>query len=561
MTSTVTTDVSTSDVDAKTIAPDMAVRNPRSRLESPLIWLMTMALIAGPLAIIQQNAQTSFWQAGVWLFGVVVAWSIFAGRTLINQPTWQRNPLAFRAAEVVFLGLILRIVLWAVAEGFPRVAELQDYLIAPWLVFNGLWVGYMVLTILIWAWTNDLIKLFNRLAMTDFELDFFNMPKNEQRVYRETILLRTDRTTISQFFFSRWMIGGFILIVCAAASTISMGELREEAWFTGLTRLPFPPLLTVSLLVYFFSGFWLLSYSRYTALYARWIVNGTRPHASLAPTWRRNTFMLLGSIGLIAAFIPIGDTTPIATALASIIWVITAITTVIVNFFVLLFVGFLSLFMGPGSSETQEFEPPPPLEMPEFDGGEVVAAEPMSPVVAGTITWGLIGVAIVLALLFLWQQGKLSQLRPMLREFWQRLQFWWQMLRGKIQTQIDEARIFVAEQLGREVPLLPERGKRRLDPNNLSTREQVRYFYLKTIERAQERGLERKTHQTPAEFLADLQDEWPEDSADSELLTDAFLQARYSANQVETEQVGSIKATWQRVRKAFRKQRKKKEAD
>lgn len=91
--------------------------------------------------------------------------------------------------------------------------------------------------------------------------------------------------------------------------------------------------------------------------------------------------------------------------------------------------------------------------------------------------------------------------------------------------------------------------------NSLSPREQLRYFYLSTVRRAAERGVEREESETPLEYAQDLKESWPDSEMDVELLTDAFLQARYSAEPIDKQDVNPVKQRWKRLRANLRPRR------
>jgi hypothetical protein len=55
------------------------------------------------------------------------------------------------------------------------------------------------------------------------------------------------------------------------------------------------------------------------------------------------------------------------------------------------------------------------------------------------------------------------------------------------------------------------------------------------------------------EFAQDLKENWPDAAVDVETLTDAFLQARYSPQPIESEQVHPIKEHWKRLRARLRR--------
>jgi hypothetical protein len=87
----------------------------------------------------------------------------------------------------------------------------------------------------------------------------------------------------------------------------------------------------------------------------------------------------------------------------------------------------------------------------------------------------------------------------------------------------------------------------------LSPREQVLHYYLSIVHHAGRRGFPRHPSQTPHEFSGALAPRLREAEGDMNLLTDAFVEARYSHHGVEEEKVGSIRLSWQRVRAALRR--------
>ena len=95
----------------------------------------------------------------------------------------------------------------------------------------------------------------------------------------------------------------------------------------------------------------------------------------------------------------------------------------------------------------------------------------------------------------------------------------------------------------------------------LKPREQIRYFYLSTVRRAGERGVQRNAAETPLEFADNLKGGWPEVEQEVEELTDAFLKARYSDDPITGGDVPEIKETWKDVRRQIRKRPSPEDSD
>jgi hypothetical protein len=86
----------------------------------------------------------------------------------------------------------------------------------------------------------------------------------------------------------------------------------------------------------------------------------------------------------------------------------------------------------------------------------------------------------------------------------------------------------------------------------LPAREQIRYFYLSTVRRAAQAGQARNPNQTPLEYRRSLDLQFPDLEPDLSGLTDAFLEARYSAKPLQAEDAQVAKTFWQRLRAALR---------
>jgi NAD-dependent oxidoreductase involved in siderophore biosynthesis len=93
---------------------------------------------------------------------------------------------------------------------------------------------------------------------------------------------------------------------------------------------------------------------------------------------------------------------------------------------------------------------------------------------------------------------------------------------------------------------------RRVRVGRLPPRERVRYYYLKMVSRASERGVERPASATPLEFAQTLDHEWPDAETDISALTEAFLAARYAPAEIQREKVMEAQEIWRRVMRALR---------
>jgi hypothetical protein len=93
----------------------------------------------------------------------------------------------------------------------------------------------------------------------------------------------------------------------------------------------------------------------------------------------------------------------------------------------------------------------------------------------------------------------------------------------------------------------------------LSFRERVLYYYLSILKRAGQLGYPRHRTQTPYEYDAVLEPHLPQAQEEMALLTEAFVEARYSRHPVDGEYVRRVQADWEQVKAALRALKRKKQ--
>ena len=71
------------------------------------------------------------------------------------------------------------------------------------------------------------------------------------------------------------------------------------------------------------------------------------------------------------------------------------------------------------------------------------------------------------------------------------------------------------------------------------------------IRRGGEQGIVRDPSETPSEYAVKLEKAVPAENEDIVSLTDAFVKARYSRNEVSSGDASMVKAAWTRIRRAL----------
>ena len=187
---------------------------------------------------------------------------------------------------------------------------------------------------------------------------------------------------------------------------------------------------------------------------------------------------------------------------------------------------------------------PPALPPQTIDTGIITSA----------LFWAVAIVVSVMAISFFLRERGIKVNTAVVQSFWQRLRRWlqtaWRGAGHQVRDFVHALRSRLQRAPKEEQSIPPWRFIR---INALSAREQIRYFYLSTVKRAADKGVSRQQAETPLEFARDLKESWPEAEEDVDVLTDAFLEARYGRSPIDKEDVNPVKKRWRQVKASLRR--------
>jgi hypothetical protein len=170
--------------------------------------------------------------------------------------------------------------------------------------------------------------------------------------------------------------------------------------------------------------------------------------------------------------------------------------------------------------------------------------------------WSIFVVVLILAILYFLRERKVILQGKSALSIWQQIMLWlehfWEHLRHGARTVRFKIPVRFGQAPEDQDSLAKKRRWRFIRLGGLSPREQIRYFYLSTVRRAGDRGVNRDSSETPLEYSEELKGSWPEVEQELEELTDAFLKARYSDDPVASADVPEVKDTWKNVRHEIR---------
>lgn len=463
----------------------------------------------------------------------------FAGSyttTLLVHPEQRhRRTLAFRAAEVGLILLVLRVAIWLLAEGLPT---LESTLYSPlttlfsgrFLVAGVLVYGTWVLSVLV---TDDFLQM----GLQPDELRA-RTGRGESR-WSPEVHVRSDRQGLLVRFTQRWIGGGVVMLLLTAASQIGTGANG----FFAIARQAIDPLVIGASLIYFLVGLVLISVGRLAVLRAQWQLERIPAESGITRNWTLYTGGLLLLMGLVATVLPLGSTFRLAQILN---WIIQALYVVIFSILGLILALIGRLF--PEGEAINEAPPLGPIAPPQLEAGPERVGVP--PWIGGTLFWLILALLLGYAA-YLYMQERGVNL-AWLHRFWQRLLDAWLSLRGDFQEWRRAAVLGVEAEDEKPGQRRARRWWQRLQLGRMSPTERIRYFYLASLDQAQEQGVGRLPGETPLRYAPRLEDRL-EESGEKPFsqLTEEFVEIQYAGRTFDDETASYAQRLWQQVQRAL----------
>jgi hypothetical protein len=473
----------------------------------------------------------------LWPLGLLAVVQVVYTRYWLADPRRRRlRGWSVEVSELVVMVMALRVLTWFVFGQRFDVATLRTWFLNPFTFFDSPFVLGGMMLVIIWRFAAAAATNVLALGLRPDELvDYRRLGQARGWVQAAA----PDREALLEAFGETWMLGGVVLLVCAALSR-GAGRVDEPGWWRwheqGLT-----PTSVLALVGYLLTGLLLFSQGRLALLRARWRYEGVPGGERVVARWHRHATVVILVVVVLALLLPLGSTFGLAAVLLALIRAVIVLATFVVGLVALLIALVLNLF-------TPETSPAPPPELPPLDAAALppaLAWDVVPPWVGPGVFWLLV---LVIAGYFL-----LTYARRWGEGFWPHLR-WWPWLRVRRW----------GSPRGLRLPW-PRRGRARPTPASMATSwryvrlrglsptERTRYFYLSTVRRAGELGAARQPHQTPLEYEQTLRRHWPEAETDLHELTTSFLHARYGPQPVDEEEASRARRAWEQIKRLWRK--------
>lgn len=514
----------------------------RYAVQPPLIALMVAAQCAGMVALLEIMFPGQPWlPLSVLTFAVALV-GVYGTNWVVLHGYFIISPVIDRIGEFVIVVAVVRVVAWQAFDTWPDLALLRAYVVDPLVFFDGRFVLMAMVTVFAWQRGLMIGELFCHMAIDESEARAYaNAAKGTKQP------ITRDRAPLLNAYFRTWMWGGALLLLCAGATTFDLPNLaRGDAVLRGD--------MVVALLAYAVIGFWLLSQGRLAVMNEHWMVFGMKTRAATSRGWQRSSLRLLLAVMVAAAFLPWGSTMPISDLLNTLLIGVFIVMQAMHALVTLAIAGLLALlgFGAPAGLDPTSVALPELVRVTEIEEG---VQGPREGLLAGALFWLMVGIAAIAAVyFFLRDRGYMldgAGLRRLWRVFVDGLLA---LLRG-VANEVADIRIAIQAALGVDAGVTPSKSApwRFIRVNALPPREQVRYFYLSILRHAAKRGVERRSHQTPLEYAADLGARWPDARDDAAALTAAFQVARYTRADIAAGDAGAARTIWKRLRAALKR--------
>ena len=520
------------------------------RLAALLVFLMMVCGVMTLISLIRSVAPgwRSGLLAGVLLF--IVLDRLYSHRSLKSlTPLSSEWWMALGSQWIVIL-IVLRLLL-SYAGGLDALSSdlallwrgIFGHLLTAEYLFSAL------LALLVWSVTGQFLRLLDEMGL-DQELAL-----NDET---EQIAARSDVPPARQRLVSLTFSVGTILVALTGLARINLRTVVPSLNGESSLELNEFSRGEAGALLYFVFGLALLSLGRLLSLQTRWLkqrIPITSSH--LVRQWGLYSLIFLLGLAFFISLLPAGDSLGLFSLLASLLSFLFGILLFIGQMLMVLVALLLSLPMLLVRGEPMTSAPPPP-PLPTFP--PVEASAPPAPselwiLIRSILLWGSLATIILFAVVHFVRQhgGVRAALRKARITNWLMLAWQW-LYRNAGQARVTLAQA-IADGWQRIVSRLETKGMLRprewINVRALDPRRQIFFFYLAMLQRSAEQGMGRQPSQTPAEYAAHLKSALHASEEEIQSMTEAFVEARYSRQEVDSHQANAVKETWGRIRRAL----------
>jgi hypothetical protein len=477
----------------------------------------------------------------------LIALAVFAAlvavvsTSILAQPSQRiMRSAGVRLAEVGLLLIVTRLTVWLAGRGLPTLGDAlrrpADTFFDPLFVASALVVGFS------WIIAADFTSDLSQLALQSDELRLLNA--RSDRSGDSMRAAGIDRRAMLNAFVGRWvMVGLFVMLL----ATVLRRGLRFEG-LVGILRQDIEPAAMLAIVGYFLAGLLLIGHGQLALLRARWTLDRAPTDTAIVRRWPFYVLLLIGTVAVLAAFMPLGGTFLLARVLYA---VIDGIFLVMLS----IYQGGMYLLLWLASLVLPDMPPTPPPPEPLPPEAAQQAADPLPFVIpewlGGAFFWAAVALLVgYAAYVYFHDKG--------VRFKW--LAWLWARLRARWQEAVA---LLPRPRLGRaaegEAGARRRRGWDFLRQRPHSPAALARFYYLSLVRAAGAAGVGRRPAETPHVYAPRLEASLQPVAGDAgqeraavEELTGAFVQTRYAGEPPDAEQLSALEQAWRRMIRVLR---------
>ncbi len=514
-------------------------QNQSQTLGNVLVCLMMLSLGIG---FAQMGTRLFQDWKGAYLIGVsfLVAIEALATRKRVADMEEGRDKMIFHISEWLGFAVGIKLLIYLVNNPAQLLADIprwQTNFIETF--FTGEYIMALILTTAVWMLTRAYAGEIEELHLRELDAQWDELGKLQNA-------LHDIRNRIASRIF---VVGAVIVLLAIITRVETPVILRETQRGTLAYNLPI-----ANVVFYFLLALVLLSQTQFALLRTRWLWQHLPISSHLASNWIKYGLLFFVALAVLVFFLPTGYSLGLLDTLRYTFQYLSQFLSVLIFIFTLPFTLCLSLLALLPSNHSTSVPPPAPTIIPQ------------APAANHPIAWleflrSLLFWVIFLGVIFLALRFYLSQNAalwaaitrfPLVRLFsnaWKRFLSFVTGARRQVRGLVQEG----MKRLRQQRPTAAGQALRRVfNLARMNPREKIIFFYLNLIELGSDRGLIRKSSQTPYQYEKYLRNSIPDIDPELHHLTDNFLEARYSQHPVEPPQAEAANSLWERIKAVLR---------
>ena len=470
-----------------------------------------------------------------WLGFFISLEAIYTTHLSYKISYFSEDRVKMRVAELVVILVIVKLLLFFIYSPTSLWFDLQAWKSFLIDFFNRSYLLAIGFTVFLW------------IIATQFGVDLYEIGRDDYAKGQEVAYyFSEDRAIARRRLVNRILTLGAIMVAIAAVVRMDMQFIwGDRALISGTY---------INLLLYFVIGFALFSLTQFAILGATWRQENTPVQRNVASRWVITSLVFLLVLAGLVWFLPTRYSLSLLSALSLMFSYLGSIVFFLLNLFGFLFA---SLFRLLGHSEDQVQPPSDNLQLPNLQMPPIVPGEPLPwvEVLKSILFWsillGVIGFALYQYLQQnqeLWKTIRRLPLVSWLANLFEGLSHWFNRSWRSVVSGVEAVRKRLIP--ARTIEDTPETW-RFIRLHSLTPRQQVLFYFLALLRKAEQRGIRRQKAQTPYEYAQTLEASMPEVQTNLEPFADTFVEARYSLHPVTNEQASQAHQWWQSLRKVI----------